>query len=103
MLTPPDGLIEGQSPTRWFIVIDDERRPVTVHRLVDMRRFTGKHLGQVYDVAAHGWDVETAKDREAIKAAIDANRVLEVDEALAHATILTLIGDALRQAERDRH
>jgi len=92
MLNPTDSPMEGQSPTRWFIVVDDARRPLSVHRLVDLRRFSGEHVLQVYNAKIHRWDTQSPAQRGAIEAATEADHVLEVDEPTAAKTMLELLG-----------
>ena len=96
MVSQPDSPMEGQSPTRWFIVVDDARRPLSVHRLVDLRRFSGDHVLQVYNARIHGWDTQSPAQRGAIESATEADNVLEVDEPTAARTILELLGGVLR-------
>src|SRR6476659_7510851 len=102
MLTPPDSPMDGQSPTRWFIVVDDARRPLSVHRLVDLRRFSGDHVLQVYNAGIHRWDTQSPAQRAAIETATEADHVLEVDEPTASRTMLELLGGVLRGDAKDR-
>ena len=92
MLTPPDSPMEGQSPTRWFIVLDDARRPLSVRRLVDLRRLSGEFVLQVYDAHSQRWAIA----HPAVRDATETDNVLEVDEPTARKTILELLGRVMR-------